>query len=99
MTQSFSNMPRGGESPDKMPTSVLQIHKIEKQINIEITKLVVERQKIMNELNIIENITLRDVLYRRYIRDQTLEEISVDLNYSWRHICRFHGDALSVIEL
>lgn len=38
---------------------------------------------------------LRAVLEHRYLRMQSWEQIAVDMGYSWRHLHRLHGMALS----
>lgn len=39
--------------------------------------------------------TYSELLYRRYVNDMSLEEIAVAMNYSYIHIRRMHGWALS----
>lgn len=36
----------------------------------------------------------REVLERRYILDQGWESIAVQMNYTYRHVTRLHGEAL-----
>ena len=40
----------------------------------------------------------RDVLDKRYISGETWEQIAVEMNYSYMHICRLHGEALKAAE-
>lgn len=44
------------------------------------------------------NKTYYQILNRRYILYDTLEQISVDLHYGYRWICKLHGRALQAFE-
>lgn len=39
-----------------------------------------------------------DILYRRYIKGESFEEISVAIGYTFRHITRLHGEALKAFQ-
>lgn len=43
----------------------------------------------------MENTTYRNILYKKYIKNESLEQISADLHYNYRHICKLHGLALN----
>ena len=54
-------------------------------------------------LDLVDNINKIDEPYRtllmaRYIQDKTLEQISVDMNYSYEYIRHLHGEALQKYE-
>lgn len=48
-------------------------------------------------IDLVSDPVWREVLDRRYFRGQHWEDISREMNYSQRHILRFHGWALSEI--
>lgn len=52
------------------------------------------REKIERQIETVPDITLKEILYQKYIFGKTLEEISFILNYSKRHIERLHIKAL-----
>ncbi len=60
----------------------------------KIEKLERTRNEIENKISKIEDQRLRIILYEKYICGRTLEEISLILNYSKRHIERLHISAL-----
>ena len=57
------------------------------------------RLQIEEKINCIENEILREILFRKYILGNTLEEISFNLNYSKRQIERLHIKALENLHL
>ena len=60
---------------------------------IELYNKQLEIEKCINSLEPTERIIERS----RYIEGKTFEQISVDLNYSWRHTIRIHGKILQKI--
>lgn len=60
---------------------------------IELYNKQLEIEKCINNLEPTERIIARS----RYIEGKTFEQISVDLNYSWRHTIRIHGKILQKI--
>ena len=60
---------------------------------IELYNKQLEIEKCINSLEPTERIIARS----RYIEGKTFEQISVDLNYSWRHTIRIHGKILQKI--
>ena len=60
---------------------------------IELYNKQLEIEKCINSLEPTERIIARS----RYIEGKTFEQISVDLNYSWRHTIRIHGKILQII--
>lgn len=52
------------------------------------------RDKIEKQIDAIEDDTLKELLYQKYVFGNTLEEIALILNYSKRHIERLHIKAL-----
>ena len=67
------------------------LKKIETCINL--------RTEIEQKIEAVEDATLSEILYQKYIFGRTLEQISYILNYSKRHIERLHIKALEKIEL
>jgi len=57
------------------------------------------RAEIEEKIEAVEDGTLSEILYQKYIFGKTLEQISYILNYSKRHIERLHIKALEKIEL
>lgn len=57
------------------------------------------RLEIEIKINSLDNELLIELLYQKYILGKTLDEISIILNYSKRHIERLHVKALEKIEI
>ena len=65
----------------------------------EIEKCRALRVKIEQAIESVEDNTLSEVLYQKYVFGKTLEQIGLILNYSKRHIERLHIKALEKIEI
>lgn len=57
-----------------------------------------KRVEIEETLSMVLDPTYHDILHRRYVEGQTFELIAVELNYSWRHTVRLHGEALMAMD-
>ena len=86
-------------NPDKFSNTISKIIELENEINADIDNLVdlkCEARKSIEQLNDDRE---KLVLYKRYFENKTFEEISVEMNYSWRRIHQFHSDALMQLEM
>lgn len=81
----------GGKS--RVAEAVDKIVDLECEINADIDKLVELKREIMSVIDQLDSLH-RDVLYKRYFQYKTWEQISVEMNYSYRHTTRMHGQAL-----
>ncbi len=57
------------------------------------------REKIENQIAQVDGGILSELLYQKYIFGKTLEDVSVILNYSPRHIERLHIKALDKFKM
>lgn len=99
VTPSYSDMPKGGEQGDKIQTAVENIIEIEEQINESIDELVRIKAEVRVAIDTVQDNTLKYLLELRYINGKTFEQIAVDMNYSYMHICRLHGKALILLKM
>ena len=67
---------------------------IQKRINA----LVSVKSEIIGAIQKVNDSTLRALLTARYVNYKTWEQIAVELNYSYMHVCRLHGKALVKIK-
>ncbi len=65
----------------------------------ELNKALSLRVKIEKQINAVDGGILSELLCQKYIFGKTLEDISVILNYSTRHIERLHIKALDRFEI
>ena len=84
--------------PDKSTNTISKIVALQKQIHDDIDKLVDLKSIARKAIESLDNDIEKMVLYKRYFENKTFEQISVELNYSWRRIHQFHGDALKKLE-
>ena len=73
------------------------IMRLQDEINGEIDKLVNLEREIRGAICRLKDDKLRNVLEYHYINGMTLEQTAVKMNYSYRQICRIHGEALAKI--
>ena len=71
--------------------------RLQDEINVEIDKLVNLEREIRHAIDKLADDKLREVLEYHYINGMTLEQTAVKMNYSYRQICRIHGEALAKI--
>ncbi len=57
------------------------------------------RLKIEKQISEVDGGVLSELLYQKYIFGKTLEDISLILNYSTRHIERMHIKALDMFKM
>lgn len=67
--------------------------------NTKIKNAIEIRYEIEEKIKNIDDDTLCELLFQKYVFGKTLEEISYILNYSKRHIERLHIKALEKIEI
>lgn len=97
ITPSYSDMPRGGQD-DRIQSAVDRLCEIDKQIDIEVDKLVDMRKEIMRTIKTVGQPLLEAILINRYINGMKWEQIAVKMNYEYRWILHLHGKALGRIK-
>lgn len=86
-------------SPDGSPSTekaIDQIVDIEAELINELGSLLVERQKIIAQIEGIEDDRYSRLLYLRYVEGMSLTSIAKDMGYSRDWIFKAHGRALSM---
>lgn len=81
-------------SGDKLEQAAVELIEIREQIAEETTKLARAKLTILREIRTMKNERYVDVLYLRYVRGHSFEQIAVEMNYSFRYILNLHGWAL-----
>ena len=79
---------------DKMSEKVSHIVDLEAKIIQDKEKFLRMKDRIINEIQSLDNSVYVDILYKRYVEYKQLEEIAVEMNYSYRQVLRLHGFAL-----
>ena len=99
ITSSVSDMPKGGNQGDRLQLAVDRICELEERLNGKIDAAVKRRKEMEAAIITVEDRTLQLLLRYRYIDGMIWEQIALRLNYSYMHVCRLHGQALSQIVL
>ena len=79
---------------DKMSEKVSHIVDLEAKIIQDKEKFLRMKDRIINEIQSLNNAVYVDILYKRYVEYMRLEEIAVKLNYSYDRMRHLHGLAL-----
>ncbi len=79
---------------DRLSEEVPIIADLEEEINADLGALLMLRNKIINEIQSMDNPVYINILYKRYVQYKSLEEIAVEMNYVYVHTRRLHGLAL-----
>ncbi|MEG1965618.1 MAG: DUF1492 domain-containing protein [Oscillospiraceae bacterium] len=98
-TSSLSQQISGGSREDKIQTAVEMIDSLRDEIKEQIQNLILEKQKLDNAINSVEDNTLQLLLEYRYIDGLKFENIAEKMSYSWRWILNLHGKALDELKI
>ncbi len=82
---------------DRIGELTAKIVDLEREINAEIDSLVELRREIGERIGQVRSDKLRTLLELRYINCMTFEQIAVHMNYSYKQVCRLHGQALTQV--
>ena len=88
---------RIGSNPNREALFVKTLEKIwdrEQKINEKIDKLVDLKTEIDAAIDQMENVEERLLLKYRYLKNESWEDIAMDLNVSYRTVHRIHASAL-----
>lgn len=73
--------------------------KEEKYIKKELRRVYLKKIEIENTINSLDDPQLKYVLKNKYLFFKTLEEISLNINKSYKQVCRWHVEAINRLEL
>ena len=95
-----SNEERDMTTPnfDKIGTKQAKIDEIERNIDAMVDDYIIKRDKIISQIDSMEDENVYNVLFSKYIEKKTFEVIATEMNYSCRQTIRLHGIALKRFE-
>lgn len=96
-TASYNASPSGGSSADKLTNVVAKIIEIKDKCAEHLERMERIRRNIEKAIAAVDDVELKRILRRRYIRGWTFQQIADDMNYSYRQVTRLHGIALRKI--
>ena len=79
---------------DRLGDDISDILELEEEIHKEIKRYNDLKHKIINEIHSLNNRLYIEILYKRYVEFKSLEEIAVEMNYSYDRVRHLHGYAL-----
>ena len=79
---------------DKVSEDVPQMVDLKREIESDIKALLILKNKIINEIQSMDNPVYINILYKRYVQYKSLEEIAVEMSYSYTRLRHLHGRAL-----
>ena len=83
---------------DKIGTAIAKIDELENNLDKMIDEYLVKRERIIAQIDTMEEESVYQILFSRYIEKKTFEKIATEMEYSWRQIVRLHGKALQHFE-
>lgn len=83
---------------DKIGTRYAKIDEMERKIDGMVDELVDKKEKIIQQIDSMEDENTYNILFTRYIEKKTFEVIATEMKYSWRQVIRLHGTALKQFE-
>lgn len=83
---------------DKMGTAISKIIDLEKETDKLVDDYINKRKCIIEQIDSIENTNMYHVLSEKYISRKDLSVIAVEMGYSFKQVCRIHGNALIEFE-
>ena len=83
---------------DKIGTAIAKIDELESNLDKMIDEYLVKRERIIAQIDTMEEESVYQILFSRYIEKKTFEKIATEMKYSWRQIVRLHGKALQQFE-
>lgn len=83
---------------DRMGNAVAKLLDLEKETDRLVDEYIDKRKRIIEQIDGIEDTNMYHVLSERYIMRKDLSVIAVEMGYSFKQVCRIHGNALVEFE-
>ena len=83
---------------DRTGSAVAKIVDLETEANEMICEFIEKRDVIIQQIEKIQDTKMYDILINRYVLKKDLVRISVEMGYSFKQVCRIHGNALKEFE-
>lgn len=83
---------------DRMGSAVSKIVDLESEANEIICEFLEKRSIIIHQIDGISDTNTYHILFNRYVMMKDLGTISVEMGYSFKQVCRIHGNALKEFE-
>lgn len=98
LTSTISDMPNGSRKvEDGMAEKLAKLLDYNNDVINEIAELQNQQKSIVFQLRKVKQ-PYRNILYKVYIKGESLVDVASEMNYSYVDICRKHGIALKMFE-
>ena len=88
------------QSGDKLGDAVARIMEAESRVSDELEMLEATEREVIQTISLVDDATLRQLLYERYINGKTFEAIAVQMNFCYYHtVHRLHPKALKSVKM
>lgn len=87
----------GGGNQDKVGDAIAKIVDLEAEINRDIDAYVDKKREIIGVIEAVEAADQMEVLQKRYLLYEPLEQIAVEMHCTYRNVCYIHGRALQAV--
>ena len=84
-------------SQDKLGDAIAKIVDLEAEINQAVDNYISKKREVRNVIDRIPDSDQYAVISRKYLLYETLEQIAVEMNMSYRNVCYIHGKALQTV--
>lgn len=79
---------------NKLEEAMIQLSERIEELDEKIAKVSIEIDNRISSIEKLSDEVYRNILFKRYAEDKTLEQISVEMGYAYNYTCNIHGDAL-----
>jgi len=87
----------GSGTQDKVGDAVSRIVDLQREINDDIDKYCDKKAEVRALIDQIKNPDELDVLSKRYLLYESLEQIACEMGFTYRNVCYIHGRALQTV--
>lgn len=84
----------GGGPSAVVEKTIERLEEMEAEINRQIDSFTGQRHMIIDQIQGLSSEAYISVLYKRYVEFKRLEEIAVEMGYTYKYVSRVHGYAL-----
>lgn len=88
---------KSSSDPQRMASSVNRIVDLSNEIDDQVDEFIDLKTNVLNSINKMENADYINILYARYFKYETWEQIANELHYSYQWVCVLHGRGLNVL--
>lgn len=93
----LTGMPGAGPDPDRLPRAVERILEAQRLLEAQVRRCMALRDEVERAVCAVQDERLREVLRRRYILGQTLEQAAGAMSYDYRWAKRLHRQAVEAL--